>query len=101
MHVSNRRELLRVLFAKVQPAGRKNNPAGRKSEPAGRKSEPAERENKPAGVKMNLQEELDQDKHTFKNLGQQHQQTARIQTTRSSTTAKIPGNNNSMDLGQQ
>ena len=66
--VNLRREFLQVLFARVQPAGRKNKLAGRKSKPAGR-------ENKPAGVKMNLQEKLDQGKHTFKNLCQQHQQT--------------------------
>ena len=75
------RELLQVLFAKDQPAGRKSEPTGRISEPAGR-------ENKPAGVKMNLQEKLDQGKHGFKNIGQKHQQTTRIQPTRSSTTVR-------------
>ena len=55
-------ELLRVLFDKVQPAGRKNKHTGRKSKHPGRKSEPTRKENEPTVVKKNLQEKLDQGK---------------------------------------
>ena len=53
---------------------------------------------------MNLQEKLDQGKHTFKNLGQEHQETQQEPNQQDNNNSKIPANNinfNSIDLGQQ